>query len=866
MQRAAFVPPPQQLQFKNNLLMPVPTLIGREHELETACAFLRHPDVRLLTLTGPGGVGKTCLALQVATEVGTCFADGIFFISLAPVSDPGLVVPTVAQALGLREAGSRSIFEHLKEFLRDKSLLLLLDNFEQIVSAAHLLPELIIACPGVKLLVTSRSVLHVRVELAFPLAPLVLPDLKSGRSPHIDIESLSRNAAVALFLQHAQAIKPTFYLTRANACTIAEICVHLDGLPLAIELAAARIRLLSPDKLLVRLKHPLDVLTGGARDLPERQQTLRNTIKWSYDLLTTGEQQLFRRLAIFNGGCTLEAAEAVVPAVGHLGTNVLDGLTSLMDNHLLQQSEGVEGEPRMVMLETIREFALECLAMHGEVEAARRAHADYYLALADEASRQTRCIVWLDHLEHEHDNLRAALTWLTEQEKAEMALHLSNALLWFWELRGYLSEGRQWLERALAASGRASAATRAKALNRAGALAYFQGDYGRTETYCRESMALFRELGDTSGFASTLTTFAMMERSRGRYAEAHALLEAGLVVYRELKDAEGIMLSQILLASVLTYQGHYTRAQALIEEGLAKARELGNNDATGDALNIAATIAFLQGHYATTRSRLEEGLALHRAMGDQRGRAYDLSFLGYLTLFSEQDYAAAQALVEEGLALFEEVGDRRGIAKAQYRLGRIAFDQGDHPAAYTFYEQGLAILWEVEDTWSLTTCLESVARVAVAQGHSAWATRLCGAAQALREAIGAAIPPIERANHERTMAAARTQLGNEVFPAIWAEGHTMTPLQAFTARGPASAAQMVSSMPKPMSPAYPAGLTAREVAVLRLVAEGLTDAQVAQRLVLSPRTISTHLRSIYNKLRINSRSAATRFAIEHHLV
>jgi len=325
MQRIVFVPSSRQqteARVKNTLPTQVTTLLGREQELGIASALLRCPDVRLLTLTGVGGVGKTRLALQVATEVKESFADGVSFVPLAPIRDSSQVPPTIAQALGFGEAGNTPVIEQLKGYLYDKSLLLLLDNFEQVVTAAPLLVELLLDCPGLKLLVTSRTVLRLRLEHELPVAPLVLPDLSKRAPLDLDVEFLSRNAAVQLFLQCAQAIKPDFNITEANAYTIAEICVHLDGLPLSIELAAARIRLLSPHKLLARLKQRLDVLTGGARDMPERQQTLRNTIKWSYDLLNRGEQQLFRRLAVFVGGCTLEAAEAIVPAASQLETSV----------------------------------------------------------------------------------------------------------------------------------------------------------------------------------------------------------------------------------------------------------------------------------------------------------------------------------------------------------------------------------------------------------------------------------------------------------------------------------------------------------------------------------------------------------------
>jgi ATP/maltotriose-dependent transcriptional regulator MalT len=435
-------------------------------------------------------------------------------------------------------------------------------------------------------------------------------------------------------------------------------------------------------------------------------------------------------------------------------------------------------------------------------------------------------------------------------------------------VHGYISEGRQWLERALGGSSRASASVRAKALYIAGELAYIQGAYSRTEALCKESIALFQELGDRHGIAINLTTLGFMERSRGFYAAASSRREESLAVYRELEDPEGITHSLILLASFLTYQGNYARASTLIEESLAQARECGYNDAIADALNIAATIAFFQGQYASARCLIEENLALHRALKDRRGRAYDLSFLGAITLLSDHDHSEAQTLIEEALALFQELGDRRAIAKAHYRLGCVAFDRGDLLGAQTLYMQCLAILWEVEDTWLIAASFEKLARVALAQEQAAWAARLCGAAEILREVTGGTIPPIERTSYEYTVAAARTQLGENVFAAAWAEGRAMKPQQAFAAREPVSA-QQARTNPKSATtllPIHPRGLTAREVDVLRLVAEGLTDAKVAEKLVLSPRTVSTHLRSIYNKLGINSRSAATRFAFENRLV
>ena len=865
-------PPLHTLEsFLNNLPVQPTPFLGREQEVAAIGGLLRREDVRLVTLTGPGGTGKTRLALQVAADVSDLFPGGVFFVNLAPISDPALVVPTIAETLVIRERSGQALLERLTEELRQLQMLLMLDNFEQVASAAEHVAALLIACPRLKVLVTSREVLHVRAEHEFPVPPLAVPD--PNHLP--DLATLSHQTAVALFLQQAQAVKPDFHLTDTNARTIAELCAHLDGLPLAIELAAARMKLFSPRALLARLGSRLSVLTSAERDVPARQQTLRDTIAWSYNLLDTQEQRLFRRLSVFVGGCSMEAIEALYTSPGSASEPLLDTVASLVDKSLLQHVEQqTEEEPRFVMLESIREYALERLESHGETQAARRAHATYFLRLAEEAEQGIagpQQATLLERLEREHDNLRATMQWSTShaEEGKDMALRLGGALRSFWYVRAYFSEGRDFLERALRLRDVVAAPVRAKALHTASLLHDALGSLERAAALCEESVALYRELADTLGIASGLRLLADIAWNRGNLAEARALGEESLMLFREGGDKRSVADVLYHLGSLAVEQGEYARGRDLLTESLTINRELGNTRIIALSLFGLALLYYMSGDdLVQAHMWLDEGFALFKEVGDKENSANSLSLSGMFAL-SEGDTASAHSLTAQALALFQEM-KLQGTALPLYAGAEVARVEGDSPRAQALYEQSVGVARKAGDQRMITSGLEGLAAAVAAQGNHVWAAHLWGAAEALRETIGTPLPPVDRASYHRAVEALRTQLGEQAFATAWAEGRTMSPEQALAAPGQvtlsASTKEERPSSPTTTSPPpYPDGLTAREVEVLRVVAQGLTNEQVAERLIISPRTVDTHLTSIYSKIGVSSRVAATRYAIEHHL-
>ncbi len=719
------------------LPLPAPRtpLIGREQELAAVKKLLLSQNARLITLTGAGGSGKTRLGLEVATDLIDKFPGGVYFVVLASISDPGAVPSTIAQVLGVRHTGGKPLAEALQDHLQllvHVPTLLFLDNFEHLLAAAPLVVSLLEACAPLKVLVTSRAVLRIYGEHEYPVQPLPLPEPAQMGS----LAALSGNLAVTLFVQRAAAVRPEFALTEENAPVVAQICCRLDGLPLAIELAAAHIKMLAPAAVLARLQSRLDLLTGGAVDMPARQQTLRRTIDWSHDLLISAEQKLFRRLSVFVGGCTLEGAEAVCSTRRDLETGVLEGMASLVDKSVVQQVEQQDGEFRFVMLETLREYGLEHLAASGEVEATRQAHAAYFLVLGEESKlplTRPEWTNWLALCDAEHDNLRAALDWLIASDNSEWALRLGLALNWFWELREHFLEGRKWLEvilRMKGAQGRTKAW--AKAAGHAGGLASVQGDYESALGLHREALDIYCELRDQIGIVKQLSSVGLQKH----------------------------------------FQGDYAAARPWFEQCLCACRELGDRSEVAGALSNLADVVNAQGDHAQARSLLEEALSISRELGDWIGVAWSINHLGDVAR-DRGDLAEARRLYREGANTFRRLGERWGMARSATDLGYLACDQNDPATAESLFEEALRLFLELGHKRGIAKVLEGFAYLAAHQNHSERALTLGAAATSLRQTIGAPPHPREQAKLNATLEPAWQHGDSAAAKARWVAGWRM---------------------------------------------------------------------------------------------
>jgi predicted ATPase/DNA-binding NarL/FixJ family response regulator len=762
----------------NNLPLQLSSFVGRDREVEEIEALLS--EHRLLTLTGPGGSGKTRLALAVASGVLERFEDGSWLVALAPLSDPESVPQAVASALSVREEPGRPLPETLSGYLEARELLLILDSCEHLVGAcAELADALLRSCPSLHILATSREALGVPGEALFAIPPLSLPDVR-----HLPaVKDLTHSEATELFVERASAVKQDFTLDESNAMAVAQVCFRLDGIPLAIELAAARVKMLPVEQISTRLDDSLGLLKDGGRTALPRQRTLRATMDWGHELLPEDERVLFRRLSVFVGGFALDGAEAVGSDADPEPEDVFERLAYLVNKSLVSVVHQENGKARYRLLETVRQYAREKLDESGEARSIQRRHAEHYLALAEQAEPElkgARQEEWLRLLESEHGNLGAALGWTLEQGEPELGLRLSGALGEFWYVRGRLSEGIRWLEAALAKGAGAPEPARAKALARAGWLAWAQGDYARSTVLNEESLMLYRKAEDEAGIILTLYNLGYTEMHRNELEQAEAFIEEAVTLQRASGDSGGLARSLVILALVAVVRHDYERAAVLHEESLKLARGAGDD--------LAVVLSLIPGTLA------------HAGLGD---------------------YRRARSLCQEGLTLSRRL-------KLMHQISAF---------------------------------LNVSAVLAASQGQDVRTARLWGAAGALREATDLFLSPVEHAYFDSNIAAARARLDEKAWDGAWAEGREMPPDEAI---------EYALESPKALEPevqevVHPAGLSDREAEVLRLVAEGLTNVQVARELYVSPRTVDRHLNSVYRKLGVGSRTAAARFAAENGL-
>lgn len=718
---------------QNNLpYQPMP-LIGREKELETIQKIILRDGVNLLTITGPGGIGKTRLALQAAAELLEDFEDGVFFVSLASITDPDLVPTTILQTLGFTTGENQPASDMLKSHLQSKQMLLVIDNFEQVTAASSLLGELLKVAPNVKMIVTSQAVLHVYGEHEFNVPPLAVPDINNLPS----LEVLAQSPAVALFISRAEAVKADFALTPENAAVIAEICSQLDGIPLALELAAARIKLFAPQALLRELSHRLNLLAHKSPDRPTRHQTLRNAVAWSYQLLAPEERALFSQLGVFVGGCTLNAVEAICVIGDSKGdVPLLEGLASLVDKSMLQHELRENGEPRFMLLETLREYALERLESDGQLATFRKRHLTFFAEFVENIEpgpKKPNLAAWMKELEEEHDNLRTTLQWALENNEIESALRIAGAIWRFWQIHGHVEEGAKWMSLILDHTKKPSTIARAKALWGAGWLGMVIGNLTQSRAYFEECVAISRVLNDGHYLGLSLHGQGAVARAQGDFARSRAAFEESLPLFKGLENTENVAWTFEHLGVTALEQGDFTQAGAYLSQGLAIFREL-----------------------------------------DQRWPCAEaLTFLGHAAS-QQQNYAVAQKHYEDARAIYEEMEDKLNIATINSYIGATLFGRGDYVNSVGLYKENLLLSHELKDHWGLAWGIERMAEAAEKLGKPEHAARLWGAADSLRRVSGVLWHPGFHSYYtDQRFAALKALLGEDRWNDLWLEGQSM---------------------------------------------------------------------------------------------